>query len=51
LEVKDDELYVGEKSEKVYLIFEKNFPKSSKEIKTDLNKHLPQLCCSKDINK
>ncbi len=41
LEVKDDELYIGEKSEKVYLIFEKKFPKTTKEIKSDLNKHLP----------
>lgn len=40
-EIKDEELYVGEKDEKIYVIFEKEFPKSSKEIKNDLNKHLP----------
>lgn len=41
LEIKDEELYLGEKNEKIYLIFEKSLPKSTKEIKNDLNKHLP----------
>ncbi len=40
-EIKEEELYVGEKDEKIYIIFEKEFPKSTKEIKNDLNKHLP----------
>jgi acyl-coenzyme A synthetase/AMP-(fatty) acid ligase len=40
-QIKDDELYIGEKEEKIYIISEKGFPKTSKEIKKDLNKLLP----------
>ncbi|MCK4798056.1 MAG: acyl--CoA ligase [Spirochaetes bacterium] len=40
-EIKAEELYIGEKDERIYVLFEKKFPKNSKEMKNDLKKHLP----------
>jgi acyl-coenzyme A synthetase/AMP-(fatty) acid ligase len=39
--INEQNLYVGEKEEKIFVIFEENFPKNSIEIKENLKEHLP----------
>lgn len=40
-EIKEEELYIGMKDEKIYVMFEDDFVKPISEIKKDLKKHLP----------
>jgi acyl-coenzyme A synthetase/AMP-(fatty) acid ligase len=39
--IKEEQLYIGEKNEKIFCIFELKFPKPSKNMKDDLKKILP----------
>jgi acyl-coenzyme A synthetase/AMP-(fatty) acid ligase len=40
-EFKDEMLYVGEKNELIFVLFEFNFPKNNTEMKKELKEHLP----------
>lgn len=49
VKISEDEIYVGEKEQKLYVIIEKEISKDQKKIKDELKKHLPGYAIPRNI--